>query len=396
MTRATRSLARATRNTPTLVWETWCTPNERRRNSVVGGLLQRLGISRRKWLASPNLWLDLVHRDDRTAIESRLRAMPSGQQERVEFRWLTRDGEVLWVEAHFSVVRTKRGGLVLVRAIAYDVSRQKETERALRESIACRDKFLTMLVHELRAPIGAITGWASMMVERPDDLHRASQGLAAILRNSQLQSRLIEDVLDLSRGLLGKLSISREAVSISAVLAAAHEAVLPSASMKKVGLKCTMAEGLPAVIGDEGRLVQALSNLLANAVKFTPPGGRISVAASSCAGGIEVAVTDSGIGMQESELSRIFEPFFQVRAGSPRASGLGLGLTLVKDIVQAHGGTVSVESVGPGRGSRFAMRLPCLVHKGQVRYRAPLESGDEEVAEEPDRRASKPFLSLSA
>jgi len=394
MTPRQSSLKRAIRNAQSLVWESSCVPSPVGRNAVEGGLLRELGYSHVEWLSAPTLWLDIMHADDRRDLLARLGTEAGVTRHTAEFRWLRRDERPIWVRADLWLRRAAGGNIREMRGVAFDVTEYHEREQHLLESIRSRDQFMAMLAHEMRTPIGAILGWTTMLGDHLDDTTRVRVGLAAILRNAELQNRLVEDLLDLSRGLFGKLAIRKDVVSVEAVLAAAHTAVRPSATAKMVDVFVQVAPDLPNVIGDEARLVQVLTNLLANGVKFTPPGGSVSVHARAGAHSVEITVVDTGVGIEDVELDRLFEPFFQRVASRTRSAGLGLGLFVAKDIVERHGGEIAVESLGRDRGTRVSLRLPAAVERQGPRYRGAMESYD--TGAEPDGKPSCTSLSLGA
>jgi signal transduction histidine kinase len=323
-------------------------------------------------------------------MRARLRLLDARFHDTFEFRWVCKTREVIWVRAHLSAIRSKRERPLGVRGIAYDVSATKELERARVESLRRHDQLLAMLAHELRAPVGAILGWASLLLEQAAERPELRQGLDAILRGCRLQSRLIDDAMDLTHGSLGKLEMTREEVSLTAVLRAAVVAALPAAREKQVALTLTVGEDSPAVLGDERRLVQVMSNLLANAVRYTPPAGRVNVTVEVSGTDVEVTVADTGAGIAAADLERVFEPFFRAAGTSRLANGFGLGLFIAREIVEAHGGTIRAESLGRGRGARFVVRLPRMATLG-----APERSREEPPAETPRLTADPLATSLT-
>jgi PAS domain S-box-containing protein len=236
-----------------------------------------------------------------------------------------------------------------------------EAERRAREQaeIANRtkDEFLATASHELRNPLQAILGWSRLLLQRelPPDLRKP---LVTIERNARAQARLIEDVLDVSRIISGKLRLELGQASVPNAIADAIEGVRPAAQAKSVTLVSRVDPGAEAY-ADQVRLQQIVSNLVANAVKFTPKGGQISVAAERGGTHLKITVSDTGEGIDPDLLSVIFEPFRQGDASSTRRhGGLGLGLAIVRQLVLAHGGSVRAESDGKGRGSTFVVELP--------------------------------------
>lgn len=244
-----------------------------------------------------------------------------------------------------------------------------------REANRLKDQFLATLSHELRTPLNAMLGWTELlrgeMVRSPIANEEFVQGLQIIERNAMAQKRLIEDLLDVSRISTGNLRVVKSEMRIQDVVQAAIEAVRPAAVEKQVTMKCSMMP-LEPIEGDPDRLQQVVWNLLVNAVKFTPAGGEVSISVSAIKEGIsdstgvvEIQVTDSGIGIEPQFLPQVFDRFRQADASTTRRhAGLGIGLTIVKHIVELHDGTVRANSLGRNRGSTFTVSLP-LRHQAQ-------------------------------
>ncbi len=231
--------------------------------------------------------------------------------------------------------------------------------RHARELNRMKDEFLATLSHELRTPMNAVLGWTRMLragVVRSD---RVPGALEAVERNAVAQNRLIEDLLDVSRIVTGKFRLDVQPVDLRALIAAAIDVVQPAATAKELRIQTTFDPDAGPVVGDPQRLQQAVWNLLTNAVKFTPPLGRVRVDVARVGGGAEIVVSDSGEGITPSVLPYVFDRFRQGDSGTTRAhAGLGLGLAIVRHIVELHGGTVQAESAGEGQGATFRIRLP--------------------------------------
>jgi signal transduction histidine kinase len=246
-----------------------------------------------------------------------------------------------------------------------DAQLQRATERLrgrqeLIDANRVKDEFLATLSHELRTPLNAILGWAHLLKSptlRPGMLERA---LDAIHRNARAQAQLVDDLLDISRVISGKLAIRRESVNLRAVISEAIDAVRPAFTAKAIRLRMEVATDADVLIdGDSDRLRQVVWNLLSNAAKFTPSGGEVDVAVRRAADAVEIVVRDSGMGISPEFLPYVFERFRQVdSAPSRKHGGLGLGLAIVRHLVQAHGGSVSAFSDGLGAGAHFIVRLP--------------------------------------
>jgi PAS domain S-box-containing protein len=230
---------------------------------------------------------------------------------------------------------------------------------AAQEANRAKDEFLMTLSHELRTPLTSILGWARLLTTMQPDDPSFHEALMAISHSAQLQARLIDDVLDVSRIVSGKLRLSMEDIDLQRLLTSAVETVLPSAKAKMVTIATSFAPHLGAMVGDPTRLQQVIWNLLSNAVKFTPKSGRIDLDARRTASHVQITITDTGAGIDPRFLPHVFEPFHQADSVSTRVhGGLGLGLSIVRYLVEAHGGTVAAESVGRGRGATFTVELP--------------------------------------
>jgi CheY-like chemotaxis protein/two-component sensor histidine kinase len=220
-----------------------------------------------------------------------------------------------------------------------------------------KDEFLATISHELRTPLQAILGYASML-ER-NTLPDPSKAIAVIVRNAEAQARLIDDMLDMSRILSGKLRLEMARVDVAAAVNAAIDAVRPSATARDIKVHVDVAADVGTVNGDFDRLQQIVWNLVSNAVKFTPREGSLAVTATREGAQVTLVVRDTGRGIPQEHLRTIFERFRQVDASSTRSqSGLGLGLAIVRYLVEAHGGTVTAESAGLDQGSTFTVVLP--------------------------------------
>ncbi|MCC6162635.1 MAG: response regulator [Acidobacteria bacterium] len=243
------------------------------------------------------------------------------------------------------------------RALAAEREARQEAERAS----AIKDEFLAGLSHEIRTPLNAILGWAQILLHSPSMPEDARAGLEVIERNARLQTRLIEDLLDLSRIASGKLRLDVQPVSLPALIDAAVESVQPGLVNKGLRLVLDVDRGATPVAGDPVRIQQVLWNLLANAVKFTPRDGRITVALDRTASHHQLRVTDTGIGISPEFLPHVFDRFRQADGSTTRSyGGLGVGLAIVKQLVELHGGDVRAISDGEGRGATFVVSLPVL------------------------------------
>jgi PAS domain S-box-containing protein len=242
------------------------------------------------------------------------------------------------------------------KILAHAEAARAEAEAANR----AKDEFLATLSHELRTPLSAILAWTSLLRIGKLDAATSSRALETIERNTKLQAQLIEDLLDVSRIITGKLRLQPRPVQLAASVEGALDAVRPTAEAKGVALGCT-TEDVGAVSGDPDRLQQVLWNLLSNAVKFTPAGGRVDVHLRQVGPSVEITVSDTGEGISPEFLPYVFDRFRQVDSTAGRAhGGLGLGLAIARHLVELHGGSIRAHSAGVGHGATFTVRLPMM------------------------------------
>ncbi len=294
-----------------------------------------------------------------------------------------KDGTLLNISLTVSPIKDASGRIIGASKIARDITERKraeeerlrltsalerllESERAARAESerlgAMKDDFLATLSHELRTPLSAILGWAQVLLRRVTDDAELRRGLETIERNVRVQTQMIEDLLDVSRITSGKLRLDVRRVEPASFIEAALETVRPAADAKGIRLENQLDPAAGQISGDPDRLQQVIWNLLLNAIKFTPRGGKVRVLLKGEKAHIEIRVADTGIGINPEFLPYVFERFRQADASSKRAyGGLGLGLSIVKNVVELHGGTVTVQSPGEGLGSTFTVQLPLTV-----------------------------------
>lgn len=272
---------------------------------------------------------------------------------------IARDGTEHPVDDSAAPIRDP-GGQVLGAVLVFrDISERREAESRLREADRRKDEFLAVLAHELRNPLAPLRHALEVLHLAPGDPAAVEQVGGIMERQLQQMVRLIDDLLDVSRIAGNRLELRREPIDISTVVHSALETCGPLLAQSRHALKLTLPPHPLHVDADRSRLAQAFANLLNNAIKYTEPGGRIWLTVERTAGEVVVTVRDSGIGIPEAMLGRVFEMFVQVDSSIDRAQGgLGIGLQLVKRIVEMHGGSVVAQSGGPGRGSEFVVRLP--------------------------------------
>jgi signal transduction histidine kinase len=227
------------------------------------------------------------------------------------------------------------------------------------------DEALAMVSHELRTPLQAVLAYAHLLSSGRLDPTRMMDAIHTIQRNAKAMCRIVDDLLDLSGPIGGRVCVEPDPVDLAAVIRGALDDVRPAADAAGLHLRLTCHVASAAVAGDALRLQQIVANLLSNAIKFTPPGGRIEVQLDSGVSGVDVRVSDTGRGISAEFLPRIFDRFTRAEDSTTRRQGgLGLGLALVRALVERHGGTVRAESPGPGQGATFTVRLPALARPG--------------------------------
>jgi signal transduction histidine kinase len=236
---------------------------------------------------------------------------------------------------------------------------EQELRRQAEEANRMKDEFLATLSHELRTPLNAMLGWAQVLRLGKLDNQSAARALETIERNARSQAQLIADLLDVSRIITGKLRLDLQPVELPRIIEATLESVRPGADAKGVHLDVSLDRLTSPVLGDADRLQQVIWNLLSNAIKFTPQGGRVSVRLREAGGSAEVRVADTGAGIRPDFLPYVFDRFRQAESTITRShGGLGLGLSIVRHLVELHGGSVAVASEGEGKGATFTVRLP--------------------------------------
>lgn len=318
-------------------------------------------------------FIERVHPDDRQGvIDLCRRCAREGMDFELEFRVVWPDGTLRWLHDKGRAYRDADGGVRYMTGACVDITRLKaaeadrehllEAERAARgeaeRANRLKDDFLATVSHELRTPLNAIIGWSHILQTR-GVTSDVAQGLAVIDRNARAQAQLIDDLLDMSRVASGKFRLEMAQVDMVAIVDAAMDAVRPAAQAKQIALG--QAYDVPGahVQGDATRLQQVVSNLLTNAIKFTPPGGSVVVMLDLDGNDVRIAVSDTGVGITPEFLPHVFDRFRQADGATTRAfGGLGVGLAIVKSIVDMHGGAIRVRSPGAGQGATFEVTLP--------------------------------------
>lgn len=322
-------------------------------------------------------WDRFIHPDDLSrAYTAWAEAIQNARTYVIEFRVRSAGGDYRWFLVRALPIRDESGVVLRWFGTCTDIQEQKElqaqreslleSERAARSDAErasrMKDEFLATLSHELRTPLNAILGWATILADGKLDETELREGLDTIRRNAHAQTQIIEDLLDMSRIVNGKVRLDVQAVDLAAVVRAATETVRPAADAKGIRLKAVLDPTAGPVSGDPNRLQQVLWNLLSNAIKFTRRGGQVQVLLERVNSQIEVHVIDTGDGIKPEFLPHVFDRFRQADASTTRRhGGLGLGLAIVRQLVELHGGTVRVKSPGIGQGSTFTISLPLTI-----------------------------------
>jgi signal transduction histidine kinase len=242
--------------------------------------------------------------------------------------------------------------MVLGRSAADDAPPGGRAQQLAEQAVA-------LVSHELRTPLGAVAQWAQVLQRAPDDRQTVLRAAAAIERSVRQQVHLVDDLLDMTRIVAGRMELAPTELDLDDVVQASLTAVKYTAVAKRIRLRCETSQSL-RVRGDARRLQQVLVNLLTNAIKFTPDDGKVSIGLGRQGRHADIRGADSGQGIVAEMLPLVFERYRQAKAAEGRESGIGLGLHIVKSLVELHGGSVGAYSAGPGRGAEFTVRLPCM------------------------------------
>ncbi|HJP94030.1 MAG TPA: PAS domain S-box protein [Pyrinomonadaceae bacterium] len=280
----------------------------------------------------------------------------------------TATGEIrLW--EYYNTLRTEGVETPIVRGMAHDVTerrealkREKEARLEAEAANRVKDEFLSTLSHELRTPLTAIMGWADLLLNNEVEPRKQKQAIETIFRNANSQCQLIDDLLEVSRIITGKLRLEFVACELRSIIEAAAESIRPTAEAKGVRLQLTLEPDAGPVFGDRERLQQVVWNLLSNGVKFTHTGGLVQVTLRQINSHVEIVVNDTGVGIKPDFLPHVFDRFRQADGSTTRTyGGLGLGLAIVRHLVELHGGMAWADSAGEGQGATFTVRLPVMI-----------------------------------
>ncbi|WP_437587969.1 PAS domain-containing protein [Sorangium sp. So ce1000] len=360
---------------------TWRVDLETRHDTRDASLNRILGLDERETTQPMDDWLSRVHPEDLDAV---IAMHERSVRERCIYdiihRVVRTDGSIRWVHDRGRTVGDRDGSPLFLTGAVVDITELKQLERERTELLRreqqalaqsekdriraedanrMKDEFLATVSHELRTPLTAILGWARLIKDKDLGPERVLQGMASIERNAHAQAQIVDDILTVSRIITGKLRLRTIAVDLAVVIEAAVDTITPTAKAKEIEIRVEPGEGLSRVCGDPDRLQQVMWNLLSNAVKFTPKRGLVTVRVGRSDSQVAISVTDNGKGIATSFLPYVFDRFRQGDSSPTRAhGGLGLGLAIVRHIVELHGGTVEAESPGEGRGATFTVTLP--------------------------------------
>src|SRR5688572_4978091 len=351
-----------------------------------------LGFPPEQWISDPGFWLTRVHAQDRAVVRRTwARALESGGEHEFEFRAVHVSGSEIWLHARMRAPSLPAPTRYMF-GVMLDVTERKRTEaeraallaaaeeaRTAAESAnRAKDEFLATMSHELKTPLNALIGYAQLLRARQMPPAMMDNALESIERNAQAQAKLVEDLLDVSRLITGKLHVEIHSIDLAEVLDTSLDTVRLAAAAKRITLLTAIDRSGLIVSGDAARLRQVVWNLLSNAVKFTPEGGRIEVQLERIGGYANIRISDNGHGIAPEFLPHVFERFRQADSSLTRHhGGMGLGLAIVRQIVELHGGSVKAESAGRGQGASFTVSVPLSG------LRAGAEAAEAALSKEP-------------
>lgn len=324
-------------------------------------------------------WTENVHPDDVAhCLDAFIASFNARRQFEMEYRLRRCDGQYRWLLSHGVPRFTPDGEFLGYIGSCIDIEERKQAEqenarllREAQEASRLKDEFLAVVSHELRTPLNAILGWSHLCNSGDLGADEFPHAMEVIERNARAQAQIVEDILDMARVISGKMRIEIAPFALDELACEVLESVRPAAEAKNIALHTHFAPELPLLPADAGRSRQILWNLLSNAIKFTPKNGQVTVALSQTGDMMELVVSDTGQGIEPNFLPFVFDRFRQADSGTTRRhGGLGLGLSLVRHLVEAHGGSINVRSEGQGLGAVFTVHLP-------LRAMEPLDARDE-------------------
>jgi len=334
-----------------------------------------LGYTREEWHADPSFFVDHLHPEDRDRVRDLQRAArESGEPLEIEYRFRTKSGRYVWLRDSYTIARDDAGRPWYSQGFALDVTARIEAQRdreallaqaqlqneRLRELDRMKDEFIALVSHELRTPLTSIRGYLELLAEDEETSRLRSElrsWIEVVDRNAERLLALVEDLLLSAQAHAGTLALTRTDFDLAPVVRRCALACAPAASARGIALACS-AEGELPISGDSARIEQLIGSLVSNALKFTPPGGRVDLRASRHDGVIRIEVADTGTGIPEAAREQLFDRFFRTeRARTEAIAGAGLGLTIAKAIVDAHNGRIGYTST-EGAGTTFTVDLP--------------------------------------
>jgi PAS domain S-box-containing protein len=325
-----------------------------------------LGYTLEEWHADPSFFVNHLHPEDRERVRDSQRiARETGQTLEIEYRVIAKDGRTVWLQDGYTVVRDETGRPLYTQGYALDITERKEAEaelqlqnERLRELDRMKDEFVALVSHELRTPLTSIRGYLELLLDDAEEIEAVHRDwLSVIDRNSERLLALVEDLLLKAQVNAGKIALTLADADLAAIVEQSVRAAAPAAAARDLELTSSI-ETLPPAAVDAVRVGQVVDNLVSNALKFTPAGGSVDVRAFARDSRIRVEVADTGPGISADEQQRLFERFFRTtQAQTDAVPGVGLGLSIAKAIIEAHGGTITCTSEA-GAGATFALELP--------------------------------------
>lgn len=318
-------------------------------------------------------WKNFWQGEDRPLVYETIASASAGRSGSFTAFCETAKGTPKWWEVSVAPVYDGKGEIVRLISVSREITERREAEKEKEKLLASekqarreaetanrmRDEFLATVSHELRNPLNAMLGWARLLQKNQLDRENSQKAIETIVRNAESQNRLIEDLLDVSRIIAGKLRLDVSMINPAEFVESAIDTVKPAAEAKDIKIKTFIGKDLNNISGDSNRLQQVVWNLLSNAIKFTPKHGEVRITVDSIESLIEIKVEDNGLGISRDFLPHVFDRFRQADASTVRKfGGLGLGLAIVRHITEMHGGTVEVFSEGEGKGTTFTVKLP--------------------------------------
>jgi PAS domain S-box-containing protein len=356
-----------------------------------------LGYPMDRWLHEKGFWVRILHPDDRDwVVESCVRATAEGRDNDFVYRAIAADGRLVWLRDMVYVEMDAAGTPRLLRGVMLDITAQMQVENELRRTGAAKDQFLAMLAHELRNPLGAVSNALQVMRSTRPGQAAWERAFQVIERQVQLQVRILNDLLEVSSLSRGKAASHRERLDLRRLAEETLETGRGALEAARLTARLEAPDHPFWIEADPTQISQVLSNLFNNAVKFTEPGGSIAVRLAEAGGArVEASVEDTGIGIDREMLPHVWEVFSQADSSlDRRRGGLGLGLALVKALVELNGGEVRAESPGLGKGSSFSFLLPRLEESGETAPAASPVPAVEAVPEAVPERGAGPLRVL--